>query len=408
MSFSRLGDRRKPPPKGMDEGRSYRTRVLSAITEIPAAEWDACAGRENPFLSHAFLASLEKSGAATAETGWAPQHLVVEDEGGRLVGCTPAYLKGHSFGEYVFDHGWADAYESAGGRYYPKLQISVPFTPVPGRRFLIRPSASREEVTEQLLGSAIAVARHYELSSAHITFCTKDEARFCRERGLLLRTGEQFHWENRGYRRFDDFLADLASRKRKAVKRERREALGDDLTISVLTGGGITEHHWDAMYRFYRDTGNRKWGRPYLNRAFFSELGESLADKVVLIFAMKNGRPIAGALNLEGMDTLYGRYWGAIEDRPFLHFEICYYRAIDYAIDHGLARVEAGAQGPHKLARGYRPKPTYSAHWIADTGLADAVRRFLERERRAVAADIAALDEHAPFRKDSDQSIKPD
>ncbi len=407
MSFSSIGGRSEHPAEGMDEGHGYRIKVLSAITETPAAEWDACAGDENPFLSHAFLASLEKSRAATAETGWAPQHLAVEDEGGLLLGCAPAYLKSHSFGEYVFDHGWAEAYESAGGRYYPKLQVCVPFTPVPGRRFLIRPGAPRDEVAEQLLAATVAVARHYELSSAHITFCTEDEARFCRDHGLLLRTGEQFHWENRGYGSFDDFLADLASRKRKAVKRERREALGDDLTIRTLTGGEIKESHWDAMYRFYRDTGNRKWGRPYLNRAFFSELGRNLADKVVLILAMKDGRPIAGALNVKGTDTLYGRYWGAIEDRPFLHFEICYYRAIDYAIGHGLARVEAGAQGPHKLARGYRPKPTYSAHWIADAGFADAVRRFLDRECRAVAAEIAALDEHAPFRKHGDQPIKP-
>lgn len=386
----------------MDDDSSYRIRVFSAIAEVAAEDWDACAGTENPFVSHAFLAALEASGAVKAETGWAPQHLAVEDEAGRLVGCAPAYLKSHSFGEYVFDHGWAEAYESAGGRYYPKLQISVPFTPVPGPRFLIRPDAPWPDVAEQLLGGAVAIARHYELSSAHITFCTEPEARFCGARGFLLRTGEQFHWENRDYPSFDGFLADLASRKRKAVKRERREALGDDLSISLLSGAEITERHWDAMYRFYRDTGSRKWGRHYLNRAFFSELGRTLADKVVLIFAMKDGRPIAGALNLKGANTLYGRYWGATEDRPFLHFELCYYQAIDYAIAHRLARVEAGAQGPHKLARGYRPKPTYSAHWIADAGFEDAVRRFLERERRAVAAEIAALDQHAPFRKETD------
>ncbi len=386
----------------MDDGCGYRIRVFSAIAEVAAEDWDACAGAENPFVSHAFLAALEASGAVKAETGWAPQHLAVEDEAGRLVGCAPAYLKSHSFGEYVFDHGWAEAYESAGGRYYPKLQISVPFTPVPGPRFLVRPDAPWSDVAEQLLGGAVAIARHYELSSAHITFCTEPEARFCGARGFLLRTGEQFHWENRDYPSFDGFLADLASRKRKAVKRERREALGDDLSISLLSGAEITERHWDAMYRFYRDTGSRKWGRPYLNRSFFSELGRTLADKVVLIFAMKEGQPIAGALNLKDANTLYGRYWGATEDRPFLHFELCYYQAIDYAIAHRLARVEAGAQGPHKLARGYRPKPTYSAHWIADAGFEDAVRRFLERERRAVAAEIAALDQHAPFRKETD------
>lgn len=378
-------------------------RVHGAIADIEPADWDACAGGDNPFLAHTFLEALETSGCVRPETGWAPRHFTLEDPDGRVIACAPAYLKGHSQGEYVFDHGWAQAYERAGGRYYPKLQICVPFTPVPGPRFLVRPGTPVEAGLGGLVAGATEYARREEVSSVHVTFCTETEWTCGGAAGLLQRTGEQFHFENRGYGSFEDFLADLTSRKRKDLRKERQAAIENGIAIDVLSGDEIEERHWDAMFRFYMDTGGRKWGRPYLNRRFFSLLGERMADRVVLFLARRDGKYIAGALNLKGSDTLYGRYWGCIEEHRFLHFELCYYRAIDYAIDHRLARVEAGAQGPHKLARGYLPKATYSVHWVRDANFRRAVENFLTQERAQVAREIEYLEEnHSPFRHEQD------
>ncbi|CAI9401274.1 hypothetical protein ANOBCDAF_00663 [Pleomorphomonas sp. T1.2MG-36] len=349
----------------------------------------------NPFASHDFLLACEESGCATAETGWLPSHLLLEDETGRLIGAAPAYLKGHSYGEYVFDHGWADAWERAGGRYYPKLQSSVPFTPVSGPRLF-----AIDEATRQALARGLKlVADRYELSSAHVTFVDDKGAAALAAEGWLERVDQQFHFRNDGYASYDDFLNRLASRKRKALKRERREALQDGITIEWVTGGDLTETHWDAFFEFYTDTGSRKWGTPYLNRRFFSLLSEKMADRVLLVMARRAGRYIAGALNLIGSDRLYGRNWGAIEDHPFLHFEVCYHQAIDYAIEHRLAVVEAGAQGEHKLSRGYLPETTRSAHYIADAGFRRAVADFLVRERRAVLNAETELESLGPFRR---------
>ena len=345
------------------------------------------------------MSSLEGSGCAVAKTGWLPQHLVLEDSEGRPAAILPCYLKSHSMGEYVFDHGWADAYERAGGRYYPKLQAAVPFTPVPGRRLLVRPGADAEENRKRLAEGGIALARRHGVSSLHVTFATEEEWRLLGDNGYLLRTDQQFHFVNEGFRDFDDFLAALTARKRKVVKRERRDAL-DGLDLEILTGSDITESAWDAFFAFYTDTGGRKWGRPYLNRRFFSQIGERMADRTLLFLARRGNKPIAGALNFIGSDTLYGRYWGALEEVPFLHFELCYYQAIEWALAHGLSKVEAGAQGEHKLARGYRPMTTYSAHWIADAGFRHAVEDYLKRERRQVAKDTEAYEEFMPFRRE--------
>lgn len=385
-----------------DTGRdseAFTLKVTGEIGAVAAAEWDACAGTVNPFVRHAFLKSLEDSGSASADEGWMPQHLLLEDPCGRLVGAAPMYVKSHSQGEYVFDHGWANAYERAGGRYYPKLQVAVPFTPAPGPRFLVRDGADHEGTVRLLLQGMVEVAEQFKVSGAHVTFLTEREAEIARRSGLLHRTGEQFHWLNRDYADFDAFLDDLSSRKRKAIRKERREAVADDIEIEVLNGEAIEEEHWDAFFQFYLDTGGRKWGRPYLNRRFFALLGERMADAVVLVLARRHGRYIAGALNLKGEETLFGRYWGCVEDHRFLHFELCYYQAIDYAITHGLQRVEAGAQGPHKLARGYLPVTTHSVHWIADAGFRRAVADYLEHERREVEREIGFLDRHSPFRK---------
>ncbi|MFO1166969.1 MAG: GNAT family N-acetyltransferase [Rhodoblastus sp.] len=357
----------------------------------------------NPFLTHAFLSSLEESGSATARTGWAGAHVLVEDASGRLRACAPAYLKSHSQGEYVFDHGWADAYERAGGSYYPKLQVAVPFTPVTGRRLLLADGAGETERTALLQGLR-AIVRNAGASSIHITFPTHAEWAALGETGLLQRTGQQFHFFNRGYASFEEFLGDLASRKRKAIRKERATALAPGIEIEWVTGQDLREEHWDAFFAFYMDTGSRKWGRPYLTRTFFSLLGERLADRVLLVMAKRAGRFIGGALNLIGDDALYGRNWGAIEEHPCLHFEACYYQAIDFAISRKLKRVEAGAQGEHKLARGYRPVTTYSAHEIADVRLERAVADYLARERRQVAATIEAYGEYVPFRKGSTPS----
>ncbi len=382
----------------MADGCGVTVKVVPGIAAIPAAEWDACAGADNPFLSHAFLEALEGSGSATAETGWLPQHLVLEDHSGSLVGAVPLYLKNHSYGEYVFDWGWASAYERAGGRYYPKLQCAVPFTPVTGRRLLLRQDAG-PAASDALIAGMVELGRRHKVSSLHVTFPTEGEWQRLGEAGFLLRVGQQFHWQNDGYRSFDDFLDALNSRKRKQIRRERRDALADGIEIETVTGSAIRGEHWDAFYRFYRSTSDRKWGEAYLTRAFFDLLGERMSERVALVMARKNGRYVAGALNLIGRDTLYGRNWGCLGDFPFLHFEACYYRAIDFAIEHGLKRVEAGAQGQHKIQRGYLPTATYSAHWIRDRGFARAVEDFLVRERRALADEMEELEENlSPFK----------
>ncbi|MBS0233045.1 MAG: N-acetyltransferase [Proteobacteria bacterium] len=378
--------------------------LVSSITTLDATQWDACAnpdpGAFNPFVSHAFLKALEESRTVGRQTGWLPRHLVINDESGNITAAAPAYVKSHSQGEYVFDHGWADAYEQAGGRYYPKLQIAVPFTPVPGPRLLVKPGPQACSDEQLLAAAAIEVARQGGLSSVHLTFLDGEVAARLKALGFLTRVGQQFHWQNQGYGSFDDFLASLASRKRKATRKERQTALAAGIEIEQVSGSAITEDHWDAMFGFYMDTGNRKWGRPYLNRTFFSLLGETMPESCLLILARRNGRYIAGALNLVGGNCLYGRYWGAIEHHPALHFEVCYYQAIDYAIANRLSRIEAGAQGEHKLARGYLPVETHSAHWIADPSLRRAVERFLIQERAAIAEMNADLTEMGPYRKD--------
>ncbi len=381
-------------------------RVVNAIAEVDAKAWDRLANPRphdyDPFVSHAFLAALEASGSVGPGTGWLASHIVLEDSGGdgRLRAALPCYLKSHSQGEYVFDHGWADAYERAGGRYYPKLQAAVPFTPVPGRRFLVGAGEDAEQREAMLLRAALEVTERQGASSFHATFLSEGEWQRLGALGLLQRSHQQFHWFNEGYGSFDDFLARLASRKRKTIRKERKRARENGIDIIQLTGGEITEAHWDAFFAFYMDTGARKWGRPYLNRAFFSLLGEALAERILLVMARRNGRFIAGALNLIGGKALYGRYWGALEHHDCLHFEVCYYQAIEYAIAHGLARVEAGAQGEHKLARGYRPTTTYSVHYIRDAALRRAVAEFLERERRHVTFEQEVLGDYLPFRKD--------
>ena len=385
---------------GDREQATIAVKAVGAIGEVSGPAWDACAGEGNPFVRHAFLAALEASGSVSAQAGWAPHHLIMEDAGGNLVGAVPMYLKGHSYGEYVFDHAWAAAYERAGGRYYPKLLVAVPFTPVTGPRLLVRPGADAASIEGYLLAGCVELARRLEVSSLNINFPEQGLWRRLGEAGLLLRTGEQFHWRNEGYDTFEDFLAALSARKRKTIRRERRDALADNgITIEVATGADLSEAHWDAFYAFYIDTGGRKWGSPYLNRAFFSLIGETMGERIALIMARRAGRYIAGALNLIGADALYGRYWGCAEEHRFLHFELCYYQAIDFAIAHGLARVEAGAQGPHKLQRGYVPVHTYSAHWIRDRGFHEALAGYLEREREEVDLEIGWLGERTPFRK---------
>jgi hypothetical protein len=373
---------------------SLVARIGSGVAEFETAQWNACAGAGNPFLTHAFLSALEVSGSVGPRTGWQPVPVAIDGADGRPAALLPAYFKSHSQGEYVFDHAWAEAYARAGGHYYPKLQIAVPFTPVPGRRLLTRDPA----LAPGLIGAAEALVRENGLSSAHATFIAEEEVALFEHAGWLIRIDSQFHWHNENYRSFDDFLAALSSRKRKAIRKERAAAL-EGVTVEHLTGAAIEERHWDAFWAFYLDTGSRKWGRPYLTRAFFSIIGQTMADRILLIFASRDGVPIAGALNLIGVDTLYGRYWGTVADLPMLHFEICYYQAIEAAIALGLARVEAGAQGAHKLSRGYRPVPTWSAHFIADPALRRAVADYLAAERPAALGEIEALDEMAPFRK---------
>src|SRR4051795_10121115 len=394
--------------------------AVPSVREIPAADWDACANPAgaspvpavsfgakskagyNPFVSHAFFSALEASGSACARTGWGPRHLLARMEG-EIAGIVPCYLKSHSQGEYVFDRGWADAYERAGGRYYPKLQASVPFTPATGPRLLIRGDVDRDRIRAVLASGLKALCNATGASSVHVTFARETEAKFLGEHGFLRRNDQQFHWHNNGYKTFDDFLTSLNSRHRKAIKRERREALASDITIHRLTGADITEDAWDAFFAFYMETGSRKWGRPYLTRAFFSLVGETMAKDILLVMARRNGRWIAGAINFIGSDALFGRNWGAVEHHPFLHFEVCYYQAIDFAIGRGLKRVEAGAQGEHKIARGYLPQTTYSAHYIVDPALRRAVQDYLGRERRYVADAVRDLTDAGPFRKAADK-----
>jgi predicted N-acyltransferase len=373
-------------------------RVYPRIAEIGQAAWDSCAGDENPFVSYAFLSALEDSGSVGKRTGWHPRYAVLRNEQGAVAAVAPAYAKTNSYGEYVFDHAWANALEHAGGNYYPKLQVAVPFSPVPGPRFLSRaglPTAAMAAGLEQL-------AEELGCSSVHATFCTGAEWEQLGEAGWLQRLGTQFHWENNGYRSFDDFLAALSSRKRKVIKRERRDAQ-EGLTFKALSGAALTPEVWKVFYKFYTSTVDRKWGGAYLTPQFFPLLGERLGDKIVLMIAERDGRPIAGALNLRSHDVLYGRNWGSIEDVPFLHFELCYYQAIDYAIAHGMARVEAGAQGEHKIQRGYLPKPTYSAHWIRHPGLRRAVAEFLEAERPGMEEAMAAMTADSPYKQADEQ-----
>jgi uncharacterized protein len=396
--------------------------TVKAIAEVKAADWDACAnplavpGSEgpaspaqsndqdeafNPFISHAFLAALETSKSVGAHSGWLVQHLVLRNAKNAVVAVAPCYVKSHSRGEYVFDYGWAEAYERAGGNYYPKLQVSVPFTPATGRRLLVRPSADQDEVRRALAGGLVELCRLDGASGVHVTFAAEKDYRFLGELGFLQRTDQQFHWENPGYQSFDDFLAALAARKRKTIRRERSDALQNDVTVHRLTGRDLTEDAWDHFFAFYMETGSRKWGRPYLTREFFSLVTEAMRDRILLIMAKREGRWIAGALNFIGSHTLFGRHWGAVEHHPFLHFELCYYQAIEYAIAHKMSRVEAGAQGEHKIARGYMPKTTFSAHYIADPALRRAIADYLKRERAYVAAAGEELAAAGPYRQDA-------
>ncbi|VWX60582.1 GNAT family N-acetyltransferase [Sphingorhabdus sp. 109] len=369
-------------------------RAAGDIASLPADQWDACAGSANPFVSHAFLSAMEESGSVGPGTGWKPLPIVIEDAAGEIAACLPGYLKSHSQGEYIFDQQWAHAYENAGGQYYPKIQIAAPFSPVPGPRLLLRD----QSLAVPLLRAAEQLAENNGISSVHATFVSEDQLGYFCEAGWMIRTDSQFHWRNDGYQSFDNFLDALSSRKRKAIRRERAKAQ-EEVDIAHLSGDEIQPHHWDYFWEFYQDTGMRKWGQPYLTREAFDLLQQKMGEKLLLIFAMQEGVPVAGALNVIGEDTLYGRYWGCTRNIPFLHFEICYYQAIDAAIARGLKTVEAGAQGNHKLARGYQPVPTWSAHYIVDPGFRSAIADYLERERQAVAADIEFLAEMGPFKK---------
>ncbi len=397
-----------------DGGYGIEISVLGGLDQISPADWDCCAapeaadgGRpENPFLTWRFLRALEESGSVGPGSGWSPRHLVARTEAGALIGVMPLYAKGHSQGEYVFDHSWAHAFESAGGRYYPKLQGAVPFTPVAGRRFLTNPDGPfpREVALAALAQGVVQLASQMGVSSLHVTFCDWEEWAACGEMGFLQRTGQQFFWRNRDpgtgapFADFDDFLQSLSSRKRKAIRKERREAVAE-VEVLEFTGDAIEPEHWDDFWRFYQDTGSRKWGSPYLTREFFDIAQETMRDDILLVMARREGRFVAGALNFIGRDALFGRYWGCVEHHPCLHFELCYYRAIDYALAHGLGRVEAGAQGEHKLSRGYMPEPTYSLHWIADPGFRRAVAKYLEEEREAVGQEIDFLAQFKPFKR---------
>jgi uncharacterized protein len=386
----------------MSRGQTLKAEVVGRMADVAAEAWDACANPDaqtfNPFVAHGFLRALEDAGCVGGRSGWSPRHLLLR-QGGEIVACAPCYLKSHSQGEYVFDHAWAEAYSNAGGRYYPKLQIAVPFTPVPGRRLLTKGDAQSAANEALLAAAATELARGSNASGVHVTFLDAESCRRLGARGFLERNDQQFHWRNQGYANFDDFLATLASRKRKAVRKERAQAVSDGLSIAWIRGTDITEANWDAFFTFYMDTGSRKWGRPYLNRKAFSLIGAALGDRCLLMFANRGRRPVAGALHVIGGDCLFGRYWGALEHHPCLHFELCYYQAIEYAICHKLPRAEAGAQGQHKLARGYLPTKTYSAHYIADPALRRAIADYLVRERAYIDAAGEELAAYAPFRK---------
>ena len=387
----------------MDQAQ-IEIKIVGSLDQIGAHDWDMCACPEasdgrpiDPFTTYRFLKALEDSGSVGRGTGWQPQYLAAYLDD-MLIGCAPLYAKSHSQGEYIFDHNWAHALESAGGRYYPKLQIAVPFTPATGRRFLVRPEFE-ELAMSALVEGAVKLATQNSVSSLHATFCTQAEADAGEQMGLMLRTSQQFHWLNDDYRDFDAFLASLSSRKRKNIRKERQQANAFDGKIHVLTGNELQPEHWDAFWVFYQDTGSRKWGSPYLSRAFFDIAHDQLRDDIVLVLAERDGRYVAGALNFIGRETLFGRYWGCTEHHSCLHFELCYYRAIEFAIERGLKRVEAGAQGEHKLARGYLPTPIYSLHWIRDPGFAEAVERYLKAERAAVEQDIEVLTAYGPFKR---------
>ncbi|ESX98190.1 GNAT family N-acetyltransferase [Mesorhizobium sp. LNJC405B00] len=396
---------------GQTANAEFSIRVAAGINAFTCDEWNGFTGTTrsdtengyNPLVSYAFLSALEDSGCAVRRTGWQGHHLRLENAQGRLLGAVPCYLKSHSQGEYVFDHGWSDAFERAGGNYYPKLQCAVPFSPVTGPRLLVSKGEDSAIVKAGLAAGLKAVTEKLGVSSAHVTFASESDVATLEAAGFLHRTDQQFHFFNEGFSTYDDFLATLASRKRKAMKKERREALANDISIDRLTGKDVTERAWDDFFAFYMDTGSRKWGRPYLNRKFFSLIGERMSQDILLVMAKRNGRYVAGAINFIGSDALYGRNWGCIEDHPFLHFEVCYHQAIDFAIERKLKVVEAGAQGEHKLARGYRPVTMHSAHYIAHPGLRNAVADYLRRERREVERMGEILEEHTPFRKDLEE-----
>jgi uncharacterized protein len=385
-----------------EDPQAVSINVVERISQISADEWDACAGRDNPFVSYAFLSALEDSGSAGAESGWRPHHLAIGLEDGHLRGVVPMYLKNHSQGEYVFDGGWADAYERAGGQYYPKLQVASPFSPVTGPRLLARPGENVDSVRNLLIAGMMETVRQYKLSSVNITFPHEADAQRLEAAGFLIRHGHQFHWRNEGYDSFDDFLNNLSSRKRKNIRKERKAIADSGVRFDILIGDDIKPHHWDEFHEFYVSTYDRKWGYPYLTREFFDLLNERMADKIALVRAEEDGVAIAGALNLIGSEALFGRNWGANSRLKFLHFETCYYQAIDLAIERKLDRVEAGTQGPHKIQRGYLPVRTYSAHWIRDEGFRDAVANFLEREKQAEAGEVEYLGDLSPFRRSAE------
>lgn len=393
----------------MQHQKQTKTEIIHSLKQANSLQWNSCANphqvssdqkqRFDPFVSFEFLHALEESESAVAETGWFPHHLLEVDSNGNYLGVMPMYLKHHSMGEYVFDYGWADAFNRAGGEYYPKLQVSIPFTPVTGRRILLNSENGDDEVETRLISKAISLLNQYQASSLHLTFLERDTWKKLGEKGFLQRMDQQFHWQNREYQTFQDFLVTLSSKKRRNILRERKQALENDIVIEHLTGNSITEEHWDVFFEFYQETGSRKWGSPYLSRTFFSLVGQTMAERILLIFCKRNGRYIAGALNFIGSDTLFGRYWGCLEHHPCLHFEVCYYQAIEFAIKNKLSYVEAGAQGEHKLARGYTPNYTYSVHWIANRNFRDAVDHYLHSERTMVQDDRFFLMQHSPYRR---------
>ena len=383
----------------MQTEKKISIEIYDRIADISSIDWNACAGSDNPFVQHAFLNALETSGSVTPETGWLAQHILVKDEEGIPTACAPLYLKNHSYGEYIFDWGWADAFQRAGGAYYPKLQAAIPFTPATGPRLLVKQGAS-DEYFEILVSAMLKIAKQHGVSSLHLTFLTKEEWKRLGNLSFMQRTSSQFHWENKNYRDFDDFLDSLISRKRKSIKKERRRVYEEGIELCCLTGDELSEEKWDIFYGYYTDTIDRKWGRSYLTRDFFSILGETMSNLAMLVLAEHNNTPVAGALNFLGSETIFGRNWGCSQDFKFLHFEACYYQAIEYAINNKLKWVEAGAQGPHKIQRGYLPREVYSAHWIKNDSLSAAIEGFLERERKEVDYQISELMRYSPFRSD--------